>query len=68
MNKDLKISKLVLLIILNEQRFKDFETGIVDYNVLCGDFADAIIKSSLFKNSYDNVSCIVVVFNLNNYN
>ena len=55
-------------IVLNEQRFKDFETGIVDYNVLCGDFADAIIKSSLFKNSYDNVSCIVVVFNLNNYN
>lgn len=55
-------------IVLNGQRYKDFESGEIDYNILCGDFADAIIKSSLFKNSFDNLSCIVVVFNLNNYN
>ena len=55
-------------IVLNEQRYKDFENDELDINVLCGDFADAIIKSSLFKNSYDNLSCIVVVFNLNKYN
>ena len=55
-------------IVLNEQRYKDFENGELDFNVLCGDFADAIIKSSLLKNSYDNLSCIVVIFNLNKYN
>ena len=55
-------------IVINGQRYKDFESGEIDYNILCGDFADAIIKSSLFKNSFDNLSCIVVVFNLNNYN
>lgn len=55
-------------IVLNEQRYKDFEHDELDINILCGDFADAIIKSSLFKNSYDNLSCIVVVFNLNKYN
>ena len=55
-------------IVLNEQRYKDFDNDELDINVLCGDFADAIIKSSLFKNSYDNVSCIVVVFNVNRYN
>jgi protein phosphatase 2C family protein 2/3 len=55
-------------IVLNEQRYKDLENDELDINVLCGDFADAIIKSSLFKNSYDNLSCIVVVFNLNKYN
>ena len=55
-------------IVLNGERYKDFESGEIDYNILAGDFADAIIKSSLFKNSFDNLSCIVVVFNLNNYN
>ena len=34
-------------------------------NELCGDFAAMIIKSALAKESFDNVSCIVVVFNIN---
>ena len=55
-------------IVIKEERYKNFENREIDINILCGDFADAIIKSSLFKNSYDNVSCIVVVFNLNKYN
>ena len=31
---------------------------------LCGDFASMIIKSALAKDSYDNVSCIVIAINL----
>ena len=34
-------------------------------NELCGDCASMIMKSSLAKGSFDNVSCIVVAFNLN---
>ena len=34
-------------------------------NELCGDFASMIIKSALAKESFDNVSCIVVIFNIN---
>ena len=34
-------------------------------NELCGDFANMIIKSALAKESFDNVSCIVVIFNIN---
>ena len=34
-------------------------------NELCGDFASMIIKSALAKESFDNVSCIVIVFNIN---
>ena len=34
-------------------------------NELCGDFASMIIKSALAKESFDNVSCIVVLFNIN---
>ena len=55
-------------IVINEHKYKDFENYELDVNNLCGDFADAIIKSSLFKNSYDNLSCVVVLFNLNKYN
>ena len=33
-------------------------------NELCGDFAAMIIKSALAKESFDNISCIVVVFNI----
>ena len=36
-------------------------------NELCGDFASMIIKSSLAKESFDNVSCIVIVFNLKDF-
>lgn len=34
-------------------------------NELCADFASMIIKSALAKESFDNVSCIVIVFNIN---
>ena len=33
-------------------------------NELCGDFAAMIIKSALAKESFDNISCIVIVFNI----
>ena len=33
-------------------------------NELCGDFASMIIKSALAKDSFDNVSCIVIAINL----
>ena len=36
-------------------------------NELCGDFASMIIKSALAKESFDNVSCIVIVFNFNDF-
>ena len=36
-----------------------------DVNELCGDFAAMIIKSAMAKDSFDNVSCIVVAFNIN---
>ena len=36
-------------------------------NELCGDFASMIIKSALAKESFDNVSCIVIVFNLKDF-
>ena len=36
-------------------------------NELCGDFASMIIKSALAKESFDNVSCIVIVFNINDF-
>ena len=36
-----------------------------DVHQLCGDFTDMIIKSSLAKNSFDNLSCIVIGLNLN---
>ena len=36
-----------------------------DYHELCGDFAYMIIKCALAKDSFDNVSCIVIALNLN---
>ena len=36
-------------------------------NELCADFASMIIKSALAKESFDNVSCVVIVFNLNDF-
>ena len=36
-------------------------------NELCGDFASMIIKSALAKESFDNVSCIVILFNLKDF-
>ena len=59
-------------IVLNENKnnfYKNIEkNNEIDTDNLCGDFAGLIIKSALAKNSYDNVSCIVIVFNINNYN
>ena len=39
----------------------------IDIHYLCGKFAEFIIKSALAKNSFDNVSCIVVAFNIHTY-
>ena len=39
----------------------------IDIHYLCGKFAEFIIKTALAKNSFDNVSCIVVAFNIRTY-
>ena len=52
----LECIKIVLKINKNKKR---------KINELCGDCASMILKSSLAKGSFDNVSCIVVAFNLN---
>ena len=52
----LECIKIVLKINKNKKR---------KINELCGDCASMIMKSSLAKGSFDNVSCIVVAFNLN---
>ena len=49
-------------IVLKEKKIEDLKN--VNISKLCGDFADMIIKSSLALDSFDNVSCIVVAFNL----
>ena len=51
-------------IVLREKKMTEF---IDDENVheLCGDFAAMIIKCALAKDSFDNVSCIVIALNLN---
>ena len=60
-------------IVLNERKmnaktFRNMEKNHeIDIDKLCGDFAGLIIKSALAKNSFDNVSCIIVVFNIRNY-
>ena len=36
-------------------------------NELCRDFSNMIIKSALAKESFDNVSCVVIVFNLKDF-
>ena len=37
-------------------------------NELCADFASMIIKSAMVKESFDNLSCIVIVLNINGIN
>ena len=49
-------------IVIKEKKITDFKN--VDMHQLCGDFAAMIIKSALAKDSFDNVSCIVIVINL----
>ena len=49
-------------IVLNEKKVEEInEDNIHD---LCGDFAGMIVKGAIAKDSSDNVSCIVVPFNL----
>ena len=49
-------------IVLNEKKVEEInEDNIHD---LCGDFAGMIVKGAIAKDSSDNVSCIVVAFNL----
>ena len=69
-NEDLyEIWKIVLKIQKDEiEKYKDIEKNIeLNIDKLCGDFAALIIKSAMAKNSLDNVSCIVVLFNINSY-
>ena len=49
-------------IVIKEKNMKDLNE--INVSELCGDIADMIIKSSLALDSFDNVSCIVVAFNL----
>ena len=51
-------------IVLKEKKMTEFIND-EDYHELCGDFASMIIKSALAKESFDNVSCIVIALNLN---
>ena len=69
-NEDLyEIWKIVLKIQKDEiEKYKDIEkNNELNIDKLCGDFAALIIKSAMTKNSLDNVSCIVVLFNINSY-
>ena len=69
-NEDLyEIWKIVLKIQKDEiEKYKDIEKNTeLNIDKLCGDFAALIIKSAMAKNSLDNVSCIVVLFNINSY-
>ena len=49
-------------IVLKEKNVKEIKED--DVHELCGDFAAMIVKSAIAKDSSDNVSCIVVAFNL----
>ena len=51
-------------IVLKEKKMTDFINDECIHE-LCGDFAAMIIKSALAKDSFDNVSCIVIALNLN---
>ena len=51
-------------IVLKEKNVKEIKED--DVHELCGDFAAMIVKGAIAKDSSDNVSCIVVAFNLNN--
>ena len=50
-------------IVLKEKNVENLEG---DLGELCGEFAGMIIKSALAKDSFDNVSCVVIALNLNN--
>ena len=50
-------------IVLKEKNVQEIKED--DVHQLCGDFAAMIVKGAIAKDSSDNVSCIVVAFNLN---
>ena len=50
-------------IVLKEKNIKEINDE-VNISELCGYFADMIIKSSLAKDSFDNVSCVVIAINI----
>ena len=49
-------------IVIKEKNITTFKN--VNMHQLCGDFAAMIIKSALAKDSFDNISCIVIAINL----
>ena len=49
-------------IVLKEKNIKEIIED--DVHELCGEFAAMIVKGAIAKDSSDNVSCIVVAFNL----
>ena len=53
-------------IVIKEKKIckDDFIENKINISELCGDFAAMIIKSSLAKDSFDNVSCIVIAINI----
>ena len=51
-------------IVLKEKNIKNIDNN-VNISELCGYFAEMIIKASLAKDSFDNVSCIVIAININ---
>ena len=50
-------------IVLKEKKITEVN-DLTDISELCGDFAAMIIKSALAKDSFDNVSCIVIALNI----
>ena len=50
-------------IVLNEKNIQEINQD-ANISQLCGDFAEMIIKSSLAKDSFDNVSCVVIAINI----
>ena len=50
-------------IVLKEKNINEINEDI-NISELCGDFAGMIIKSALAKDSFDNVSCIVIAINI----
>ena len=52
-------------IVIKEKNITNFKD--VNMHQLCGDFANVIIKSALAKDSFDNVSCIVIAINLESF-
>lgn len=49
-------------IVIKEKKITNFKNDNI--HQLCGDFAAMIIKSALAKDSFDNISCIVIAINL----